>query len=103
MPDTSTSSNTAAVANQGEFHPSVGRDEPMQTGGHKPGVLTGNDAKPEFSAETLPAGSAPADRTFKPNPSAENTPVASNDGQVAANDMPGSTSGDVNAGLGKPI
>jgi hypothetical protein len=34
---------------------------------HAPGVKVGNDAAPEFNAQTLPAGTAPSDRTFAPN------------------------------------
>ncbi|GAB7348808.1 hypothetical protein MBLNU459_g7525t2 [Dothideomycetes sp. NU459] len=72
------------------FHASRPRDEPLTTHGvsaqplathwtkackaqsdllqqHKPGKMVGNDAAPEFHVETLPAGTAPPDRTFKPN------------------------------------
>ncbi|KAK4550459.1 hypothetical protein LTR36_000038 [Oleoguttula mirabilis] len=116
MADTSTSRNTDAIVNQqpgggsGEFHAKVGRDEPMQTSGHKPGVNVGNDAVPEFSAKTLPPGSAPAESTFKPNPTDTAPPTQQsrddneNDApQASALDFPGSTSGDVNTGMGKPI
>lgn len=60
------------------FHPSKPReDNRIETSGHKPGVLgmsdmkviinvnhrltlaVGNDAKPEFHVQTLPAGTAP--------------------------------------------
>ena len=35
---------------------------------HQVGQQVGNDAAPEFHAKVLPAGSAPAENTFKPNP-----------------------------------
>ncbi|KAK4505740.1 hypothetical protein PRZ48_003705 [Zasmidium cellare] len=94
----------------GEFHPRVERDEPLTTKGHQPGKLVGNDAKPEFEAQTLPAGSAPSDRTFQPNPNAEVPPVARyqseadpDSGSTAAQDtLLGATSADVHTGLGHP-
>lgn len=80
---------------------------------HKPGVLVGNDAAPEFSAKTLPPGSAPADRTFKPNPisevpgQADNASVERDHGKestktTASDTLGGATSGDVHTGLGHP-
>ncbi|KAK5116419.1 hypothetical protein LTR62_007966 [Meristemomyces frigidus] len=110
--------NTDALAGQqqnggsGEFSSRIGRDEPMQTGGHQPGKLVGNDAVPEFNAETLPAGTAPADRTFKPNPtdttppsqqSRDSSSIEADAEQASALDMPGATSGSVNTGVGKPV
>ncbi|EFQ29624.1 hypothetical protein CGRA01v4_14909 [Colletotrichum graminicola] len=91
---------------QGEFHPSVPRSEPLTTKGHKPGVKVGNDAYPEFHAETYPAGTAPKENSFQPdlkqatpgqalNPNAET--------YTSPNDFPGATSADVNTGLGKPM
>lgn len=89
----------------------------------------GNDAKPEFQAQTLPAGTAPADRTFqfvtstpssfllqarltlhRPNPDGEAPPVAKyqseadpQSGSAAAQDtLIGATSADVHSGLGHP-
>ncbi|OAG01578.1 uncharacterized protein CC84DRAFT_1127384, partial [Paraphaeosphaeria sporulosa] len=62
------SANYAAVANQGEVRSRRPADPPMQTGGHQPGKLVDNDAIPEFSTQTLPAGMAPALSTFTPNP-----------------------------------
>ena len=56
---------------------------------------------PEFTAETLPAGTAPANRTFKPNNDADVPPPQSE--QVTAEDtIGGATSGDVHTGLGHP-
>ena len=80
---------------------------------HKPGVLVGNDAAPEFHAKTLPPGSAPADRTFKPNPisevpgQADNASVERDHGKestktTASSTLGGATSGDVHTGLGHP-
>lgn len=80
---------------------------------HKPGVLVGNDAAPEFSAKTLPPGSAPAERTFKPNAGSEVPGQANNDltershgkesTKTSASDtLGGSTSSDVHTGLGHP-
>lgn len=67
---------------------------------------------PEFSAKTLPAGSAPADRTFKPNNASETPPVARFDDNVdadakqelpkASDTVVGATSADVHTGLGHP-
>ncbi|EMC92209.1 hypothetical protein BAUCODRAFT_27538 [Baudoinia panamericana UAMH 10762] len=115
----STTRNTDAVSNQmpgggsGEFHSKIERDEPLTTHGHKPGVLVGNDAAPEFSAKTLPPGSAPADRTFKPNnasdipPSQQYRPdseIEADAPQASASDtLGGATSGEVHTGIGKPI
>lgn len=78
---------------------------------HQPGQMVGNDAVPEFNAQTLPPGSAPADRTFKPNNASDIPPVANyrNDNEAdsgtasASSTLGGATSGDVNTGLGKPI
>ena len=80
---------------------------------HKPGVLVGNDAAPEFSAKTLPPGSAPASNTFKPNnisevPGQANNPdVERSHGKEstktsASDTLGGATSADVHTGLGHP-
>lgn len=56
---------------------------------------------PEFTAETLPAGTAPANRTFQPNNDADIPPPQSE--QSGAEDtIGGATSGDVHTGLGHP-
>lgn len=83
----------------------------LTTSQHKPGVNVGNDAIPEFSAQTLPPGSAPASNTHKPNNISDVPPVANyrNDNEAdsgvasATSTLGGSTSGDVNTGLGKPM
>lgn len=67
---------------------------------HQPGKLVGNDAAPEFQAETLPAGSAPASRTFKPNP-VDDVPAGQN-APRASDTIGGATSADVSTGLGHP-
>ncbi|KAI9660678.1 MAG: hypothetical protein M1821_010030 [Bathelium mastoideum] len=114
----SASRNADSVANQGEFSSRVERDEPMTTHGHKPGVLASErDRAPEFSAQTLPAGSAPADRTFAPNPTSEvpnlaqSTTTAADTSagteedtlrSKASDTLGGASSADVHTGLGHP-
>ncbi|RXG44157.1 hypothetical protein VDGE_02619 [Verticillium dahliae] len=97
----SVNSNPASVAgpNQGEFHPRVPGSEPLTTKGHAPGTLVGNDAKPEFHAETHPVGTAPSKDAYQPDPSSEVIP-----GQApkASDTLGGATSADVHAGLGHP-
>ncbi|KAI4129597.1 MAG: hypothetical protein LQ338_002171 [Usnochroma carphineum] len=106
--------NPDAVANQGEFQAHRPREEPLTTHGHKPGVLLGNDTAPEFTAKTLPPGSAPTDRTFQPNNISEvpsqalNPDVLPSHGKesthtTASSTLGGATSGDVHKGLGKPV
>ena len=81
---------------------------------HKPGVQASPaDHAEVFSAKTLPAGSAPADRTFAPNTQTEIPGQADNDATfrshgkestyTSANDtLGGTTSGAVHTGLGHP-
>ncbi|MCJ1475492.1 hypothetical protein MMC13_004155 [Lambiella insularis] len=99
---------------QGEFSSKVQPSESLTTHGHKPGVMVGNDDAPTFSAKVLPAGSAPADRTFQPNPINETPGQANNDDTLrshgkestytsAESTLGGATSGDVHTGLGKPV
>lgn len=59
-----------------EFSSKIERDEPMQTGGHKPGKMVGNDALPESHIEVLPPGSAPPSKTFEPNTNAIDKPTS---------------------------
>ncbi|KAL8786534.1 MAG: hypothetical protein Q9195_008165 [Heterodermia aff. obscurata] len=97
------SRNPDSLTNQqGEFHASKPRDEPLTTHGHKPGLQVGNDAFPEFTAQTLPAGSAPASNTFTPNPSADPTENLPSTETSAADTLGGATSADVHTGLGHP-
>lgn len=73
--------------------------------------MVGNDAVSEFQAQTLPPGSAPASRTFQPNPTDDVAPVPNmrKDADVELKKAPaddtiqGATSGDVHQGLGKPV
>jgi hypothetical protein len=111
------SQNPDAVANQGEFAGHVKPSEPLMKSGvsensltryinhfcinfakHQPGKLVGNDAAPEFSAQVLPAGSAPASNTFQPNPDLNNQKMY----QAAASTLTGASSSDVHTGLGHP-
>ncbi|RVX68582.1 hypothetical protein B0A52_07009 [Exophiala mesophila] len=99
---------------QGEFKPTQPRDEPLTTHGHQPGQkVSPADHAPEFSAQTLPAGSAPSSKTFQPNTSSE-TPGQGNNPSVlrshgkedvstsASSTLVGATSADVHTGLGHP-
>jgi hypothetical protein len=75
---------------------------------HKPGVKVGNDTIPEFQAEQYPAGTAPKEDSYNPNPVSElpqttqdrdkDAPISS-----AADTISGATSLDVDQGLGKPL
>ncbi|KAL3954743.1 hypothetical protein ACCO45_010306 [Purpureocillium lilacinum] len=68
---------------------------------HAPGTKVGKDHLPEFHAETHPPGTAPASRTFQPQPVNETVP--SGGAVPAASDtLPGATSADVHRGLGHP-
>ncbi|PVH87020.1 hypothetical protein DL98DRAFT_481045, partial [Cadophora sp. DSE1049] len=101
--------NPESISNQGEFHSRVPPSEPLTTKGHAPGVKVGNDAFPTFSAETLPAGTAPKDRTFQPNTQnaipgqAMNPDVSKETWTSAESTIVGATSKDVDTGLGKPV
>lgn len=55
-----------------------------------------------FHAETLPAGTAPADRTFKPNNISETPGQDGGKHTSAADTIVGATSSDVHTGLGHP-
>jgi hypothetical protein len=82
---------------------------------HKPGVKASpKDQVEEFKAKTLPPGSAPPDRTFRPNTQAEVPSQANNDATIdnddaeetytsAADTLGGATSADVNKGAGRPM
>lgn len=111
----SAAKNSAAAANQGEFRSRVPGSEPLTTKGvsrshmiepphahvlqHKPGVLAAeSDRTPEFSAQSVPAGSAPASSTYQPNPDLNNQRMY----QDASTTLQGATSGDVHTGLGHP-
>lgn len=108
------SANADSVASQGEFTSKIPPSEPLTTTGHSVGTKIGNDAAPEFHAQVLPAGTAPAERTFQPNPINETPGQANNDDTLrshgkestytsAESTLGGATSGDVHTGIGKPI
>jgi hypothetical protein len=56
------------------------------------------DRAPEFSAQVLPAGSAPASKTFTPNPDLNNQKTFTS----ASSTLVGADSGTVHTGLGHP-
>ncbi|KAF2657654.1 hypothetical protein K491DRAFT_594533 [Lophiostoma macrostomum CBS 122681] len=94
-----TRNTDAVIGAGGEFHSRVPPSEPMETSGHKPGVIASKkDAAPEFSAKTLPAGTAPKENTFTPNPDLNNQKMY----QSASETLQGATSQDVHTGLGHP-
>ncbi|KAH7358718.1 hypothetical protein B0T11DRAFT_340963 [Plectosphaerella cucumerina] len=96
------SANTESLAKENtEFHSRVPPSEPLTTKGHAPGVKVGNDAVPEFHAQTFPAGTAPAENTFQPNVRPEDTP-SQRTGAAASDTLIGATSADVHQGLGHP-
>ncbi|PGH12229.1 hypothetical protein AJ79_04409 [Helicocarpus griseus UAMH5409] len=85
---------------QGEFHPSIAPQAPLEKHGHQPGVKASPaDHAPEFHAKTMPPGSAPAGSTYTPNPSGE-TPAG---GAKASDSLGGADSREVSRGLGQPI
>ncbi|KAI0424733.1 hypothetical protein F5Y09DRAFT_353146 [Xylaria sp. FL1042] len=88
---------------QGEFHNRVPPSEPMQKGGHKPGVLVGNDRAPEFRAETYPPGTAPRENIYQPRPEDEFPAQAYDNPPSAADTLLGATSQDLYKGMGKPL
>lgn len=63
--------------------------------------MVGNDAVPEFHAQTFPPGTAPAENTFQPNVQPEQAPAQSA-GVAASDTLIGSTSADVHTGFGHP-
>lgn len=71
-------------------------------------MKVGNDAAPEFHAQTLPAGTAPASRTFTPNTQSEipgqamNPDISEETWTSASDTLGGATSADVHQGLGNP-
>ncbi|CAI6336376.1 unnamed protein product [Periconia digitata] len=96
----SATKNPDSVANQpGQVGAKVHPSEPMMQGGHQPGQkVSPADHAPEFSAQTLPAGSAPASSTYKPNPDLNNQKMY----QAASSTLTGADSKDVHTGLGHP-
>ncbi|KAF2213130.1 hypothetical protein CERZMDRAFT_96798 [Cercospora zeae-maydis SCOH1-5] len=98
---------------KGQFSAAVPQPEPTISDKHQPGkIIPGsNDAVPEFSAEVLPAGSAPTEHTYEPQTEGEAPPLQNyykdgvGEGQTAkaSDTIMGATSGDVHQGLGKPV
>ncbi|RBQ69337.1 hypothetical protein FVER14953_04357 [Fusarium verticillioides] len=84
--------NPDSLIGQGPFHARVNPAHPAVNKWHKPGNEQGNDAAPEYHAETFPPGTAPAENTFYPNSESNYTTEALN---MPALDMPGSTSKDI--------
>ncbi|KAF2143461.1 uncharacterized protein K452DRAFT_317598 [Aplosporella prunicola CBS 121167] len=93
---------TDSVVNQGEFSSHVPRTEPEDDAlKHKPGVkATPADFAPEFTTETYPPGTAPANRSFKPNNSGEALPTSEDQTPSASDTLGGSTSGQVHKTVG---
>lgn len=99
---------------QGEFMPHKPRSEPVEKGGHQMGVKASPaDYAPEFSAKTLPPGTAPSESTYTPNPVSEVPGQANNPDVLRSHGkeevrtdplstLPGATSADVHQGLGHP-
>lgn len=78
---------------------------------HKPGVRASEaDNAPEFHAQAVPSGTAPAEDLYQPNPSDEVPPLANRARNAdpesgtasAADTLGGATSADVHTGLGHP-
>jgi hypothetical protein len=66
---------------------------------HQPGkIVSEKDAAPEFSAQTLPAGTAPKSSTYTPNPDLNNQKTFTS----ASSTLVGADSGSVHTGLGHP-
>ncbi|KAI9850230.1 MAG: hypothetical protein M1824_003577 [Vezdaea acicularis] len=67
------SANPDSLVNQpGQVGSHIAPSKPLTTKGHAPGVKASPaDHAPEFHAQTLPAGTAPPERTFAPNPTEE--------------------------------
>ena len=105
--DSRATRNADSMTNaQGEFNPKVPRSEPLTTSGHQVGQkVSPADYAPEFSAKTLPPGTAPQENTFTPNPTGEVPGQASNPDTTVQSDpldFPGATSADVHSGYGHP-
>ncbi|CAM1501529.1 Fc.00g035130.m01.CDS01 [Cosmosporella sp. VM-42] len=94
-------------AASGEFRDKVAPSHPLTHKGHAPGVKVGNDAAPEFHAETYPPGTAPKNRSFEPGSQGE-IPAQTADPDMenrtsAADTLQGATSGEVYQGMGRPV
>ncbi|KAJ5998127.1 hypothetical protein N7499_005494 [Penicillium canescens] len=97
------------------FKPSVPPGGPITTKGHQPGrKVSEADQRSEFHAEAHPQGTAPASSSYTANPVSEAGGQANNPNVYggsdkeptytsAADTLMGSTSADVDQGLGKPL
>ncbi|KAF4501808.1 hypothetical protein FAGAP_1952 [Fusarium agapanthi] len=96
--------NPVSLIGQGPFHARVKPARPAVNKWHKPGNEQGNDAAPEYHAETFPPGTAPAENTFHPKPESNYTTETLN---MPALDIPGSTSKDIHNSIdsvhGRPL
>ncbi|KAJ5819024.1 hypothetical protein N7474_004615 [Penicillium riverlandense] len=111
----STLNNVDSVEQGSAIKPSVAPDGPMTTKGHQPGRKVNEaDQRPTFEAQTFPEGTAPASSSHQPNPvsnpgsQALNPDVLRAHGKESVYTAPGdtlmgSTSADVNRGMGKPM
>lgn len=83
------------------FHPISLQPRLKHLPQHKPGNEQGNDAAPEYHAQSFPSGTAPPENTFRPNPvnagigQANDANATHEEGHTDALDMPGSTSRDI--------
>jgi len=95
-------------AETGAFHPHAPHDhhhaENVSGGAkHHPGVKVGNAAVPDSHVELHAPGTAPADRSFKPDPSPENRGFDDPTRDPLDQGGPGYTSLDADRGAGAPI
>jgi hypothetical protein len=92
------------TTSQGEFKPHKPHAEPMTTKGHQAGhIASDKHNAPEFIAKTMPPGSAPQDRTFKPNTSQTDDSAQKSAYTPASATLGGIDSRDAYAGLGRPV
>lgn len=101
------SANPDSVVNQGEFHSSIPPAEPMHHHGHNMKTKVGNEAHPESHVEVLPPGTAPQDRSFRPNTTnmVPGRDEASNLDEISGSGgdiLPGATSKDVENDWNRP-
>ncbi|KAH6682013.1 hypothetical protein B0J14DRAFT_228790 [Halenospora varia] len=97
------SANPESVSNQGGFRSKVPPSEPLTTKGHAVGTRVGNDAAPEFHAQTLAAGTAPSPNTQSEIPGQAMNPNTTKETWTSAQDtIGGATSADVHTGYGHP-
>ncbi|KAF9776254.1 hypothetical protein IL306_005593 [Fusarium sp. DS 682] len=101
--------NPDSLDGQGQFHARVIPSQPVAHKWHKPGNEQGNDAAPEYHAQTFAPGTAPQENTFHPNPVDTNITEEGDAGalETSALDMPGATSKDIHNSIdslhGRPL